>query len=353
MITLFIAISIVDRSFPEKFPRLVNWNVIFTLSSLFIVCRALELSGFFDRISRRILGKGKLCYFSLLASITSLSAVISAIMMNDTALFVSIPFLLSLSKASDVELPLGTVAVAMAVNVGSALSPIGNPQNIYIWQRYSLSFWQIPLTMIPFTLISFGVLLGMLYLRSRKGEVKRAYMPPIKFRPMLFYSSIFLLALDVITAQLKVPWIGLVASGAVIGIVEPEIFLGIDYALVAIFILMLGEFSELSVLLPFGSISWAYSSSFSTIVFSSLLSQGISNVPATIALAWHTSNWRALLVGVNLGGVGWIIGSLANLIALRLSKTSSREFLKFSLPYFAILCLIFYSLSYFGIYPGN
>jgi len=81
-----------------------------------------------------------------------------------------------------------------------------------------------------------------------------------------------------------------------------------------------------------------------------VLSQGISNVPATIALIRHTVYWRALFVGVNIGGVGFLPGSMANIIALRLSRMKTRDYHRYALPFFTVLAVLGLLLVYTGIY---
>ena len=113
--------------------------------------------------------------------------------------------------------------------------------------------------------------------------------------------------------------------------------LTIDYFLIATFILMLVDFrlaseilSTLLTTIPLGSRLATY---FSAI----MLSQIVSNVPATIILINHVEHWKPLVLGVSVGGVGSAIGSLANIIAIRVSGISYREFHKNTIPYFATL----------------
>lgn len=300
---------------------LVDWKTVAALAGLMVLSRGLEISGVIDRFGRTVLS-GLRSERSLAVALVVFAALLSAVVTNDVALFVTVPLTLGLARV--VDLPVGRLVIfqALAVNAGSALSPVGNPQNLFLWQRSQTGFLEFTAAMLP---ISGAMLLLVLALipsgfgKTRLNVQETPCHLPVQ-RPLMLVSlaayPVFLLAVNAGFALIG-------ASLVIVGfaVAFRTVLRGLDWPLLLVFVLMfinlglLGQIPSVAALAMTG-LDWpggAY-------VLGAGLSQAMSNVPAAIFLAPFTDDWRALAWGVNVGGFGLAIGSLANLIALRLGR---------------------------------
>jgi len=134
-------------------------------------------------------------------------------------------------------------------------------------------------------------------------------------------------------------------------LIRREVVTGADYPLVAVFNLMFTDFRGLAHLVAPAYTGVSIYSPLAGVLIPAVLSRVVSNIPATLLLLGHVSCWTALAVGVNLGGVGTVVGSLANVIALRLTGMTAKEFHKITSPYFALLTAVLSLLAAAGLYP--
>mgnify|MGYP003633685635 FL=1 len=313
----------------------VHWTTLVVLTGLMLLSRALELSGYLTLWGRQLLallsGERRLAVGLIL-----FSGLLSAIVTNDVALFIVVPLTLSLAGMATLPIERLIVFEALAVNAGSSLSPIGNPQNLYLWQLSGIRFGDFLWVMLP---LGVGLMLLLLL-----------------FVPLAFpKASIHLEAVSAITAKRRrTPlWAALIgyplfliavdmgwALPALVGVLLAMLWVArravfsIDWLLLIVFVLMfvnLSVIGELSVVQQFvhSMRQWPGGD----VSVGVLLSQVVSNVPATLLLA-QQSEWQPLAWGVSVGGFGLAVGSMANLIALRLARQPGiwKEFHYWSLP---------------------
>jgi len=145
------------------FPAMVDWKTILTLSGLLLITTGIKESGLFHllacRISRKIDNERLLAVFFV-----SLAAILSVFLTNDIALFIVVPVTLTLQRITERDYGKMIIFEAMAVNAGSSLVPIGNPQNVYLWHQWGISFHGFVWEMIPLVSVMFVGLLGMTFL---------------------------------------------------------------------------------------------------------------------------------------------------------------------------------------------
>ena len=135
---LLILLGVILTVFqPEKitqFPQFVDWNTIVTLLGLLMLTKGVEVSGYFDFVGRKMINaidnERWLALFLVMAA-----AVLSTFMTNDVALFIVIPLTITLKKLTSLPVTRLIIFEALAVNAGSLLTPIGNPQNILLWNK--------------------------------------------------------------------------------------------------------------------------------------------------------------------------------------------------------------------------
>ncbi|TVQ52352.1 MAG: transporter [Rhodobacteraceae bacterium] len=320
---------------PAEIAALVDWKTIDALAGLMALSRGLELSGVIDRIGRALVRRIR-SERTLAVVLMLFAALLSAVVTNDVALFVTVPLTLALARAT--PLPVGRLVVfqALAVNAGSAASPVGNPQNLLLWQVSGLGFVDFLVAMLPIA----GAMTAILFALAPLAFAGRRIAPPETASPMPLSPWLAGVSLAAYPGFILLLNAGLAPSAAAIvlgfyAVAFRRVLLGLDWALLAVFILMfvvLGLLARLPIVAEAAPSALAWPGG--VYVLGAALSQVMSNVPAAIFLAFFTDDWRALAWGVSVGGFGLAIGSLANLIALRLAKQPGLwlEFHRWSLP---------------------
>jgi Na+/H+ antiporter NhaD/arsenite permease-like protein len=336
-----IAFAIARPRAPMATLALVDWQTVGALAGLLAITQGVERSGMLQATARRLLGRvTSLRQLGLL--LTAGAAVLSALVTNDVSLFLLVPLTRVLATQADLPLARLVVLEALAVNAGSALTPIGNPQNLFLWHRSGTSFFGFVAMMAP----TVGIMLAWIALAAwllvpparitLKGETDTAPAQP----RLLWLSGVlfigFIIALD---RHALVP--GLAVVFAAFAVLHPRVLRSIDWALLAIIALMFVDLRQLAALPLITSLlgHWPITEGWQAYLAAIVTSQFISNVPATILLDGHVRDLPALAAGVSVGGFGCVLGSLANLIALRLARLPHglREFHRISLP-FLIVC---------------
>ncbi|CAD5246023.1 Inner membrane protein YbiR [Halomonas sp. 59] len=313
----------------------VHWTTLVVLTGLMLLSRALELSGYLTLWGRQLLallrGERRLAVGLIL-----FSGLLSAIVTNDVALFIVVPLTLSLAGMATLPIERLIVFEALAVNAGSSLSPIGNPQNLYLWQLSGIRFGDFLWVMLP---LGVGLMLSLLLFvplafpkASIHLEAVSAMTAERRKAPLwaaLIGYPLFLVAVDM-------GWVLSALAGVLLSMlwVARRAVFSIDWLLLIVFVLMfvnLSVIGELSIVQQFihSMRQWPGGDVSAGV----LLSQVVSNVPATLLLA-QQSEWQPLAWGVSVGGFGLAIGSMANLIALRLARQPGiwKEFHCWSLP---------------------
>lgn len=336
-----VVFAVVRPRAPMDYVRLVDWQTVGALAGLLAITQGVERSGMLQAAAARLLSRTTELR-NLVLLLAASAAVLSALVTNDVSLFLLVP--LTRVLATQAHLPLARLVVieALAVNAGSALTPIGNPQNLFLWHRSGESFIGFMTMMAP----TVAVMLFWLFAAIR-FLVPRA---PITLKPsgetspiqprLLLWSGVLFIGFVIALDQ---RWLlaGLAGVFGAFLLLRPRVLLGVDWALLAIIALMFIDLRQLAELpaiatllgrLPIGEGWRAYLAAIVT-------SQFISNVPATILLDGFVHDLPALAAGVSVGGFGCVLGSLANLIALRLAKVPNglREFHRISIP-FLLVC---------------
>jgi Na+/H+ antiporter NhaD/arsenite permease-like protein len=336
-VCVLLAFSLAAPAGVAAYPRLVDWPTIFTLAGLLLLTAGIEASGFLHRLAWRITGlihdERRLALF-----LVGASALLAALLTNDIALFIVVPLTLGLGRFAALPLARLITFEALAVNTGSMLTPIGNPQNIFLWQSSGVHFLEFMRDMAPPTLIAAGCLAAFTLWAFRPRPVE-PHGPggPLEVRWPLFTVSVFLFVPFLVCADLHHAGEGLLTLALVFLFAFREVFRRLDWPLLLVFMLM---FVDLRLLadLPWmtkslGQVDLAHAPVLylTGVVFS----QAISNVPAAILLSSYSGDWRSLAWAADMGGFGLAIGSLANLIALRLGRQhgSLWGFHAWSLPF--------------------
>ncbi len=301
-----------------------NRTVLIELFALMAAVAGLRSIGIFDTATRVILQKTGTV--RRLGAVMILICFFSAMLVtNDVALitFVPLTLLIYSNIKDDKSLILTIVLESAAANLGSMMTPVGNPQNLFLYDKYGLTAMTFVKTMLPVGALGLAaVLLLTLFLPKDKCEAPKrseAKLPVIK---AAVYTGVFVLCIAAVF-RLVPDWVCLIAAIAAALICDVKLLLKIDYILLATFVcffVFVGNIARIDAVSEFfsGILTGR------ELIVSAFLSQVISNVPAAVMLAEFTDNGTQLLLGVDIGGFGTIIASMASLIAFQIYRGSER-----------------------------
>jgi len=322
---LALALIILQWLHPQPIAALagrVDWQTVATLAGLLMLTKALELSGCLMWLAHRIVHHVH-SERGLAMLLVVFAAALAMWLTNDVALFVVVPLMVSLRALTPLPFRRLVIVVALAVNAGSVATPLGNPQNLFLWQLSGMSFGRFVVTLGPLALALMALLLVLTACAFRakpldlSGDVDAV---PVQRMHALLAAVLF--GAFVLLADAHHPVPALLAVVIALLVAKRDAVLKIDWLLLLIFVLMFVVLRSAAAL-PVVHDAIARTHLDSPLrVFGAgvVLSQGISNVPAAILLSEFTHDWRALAFGVSVGGFGFAISSLANLIAVRLAK---------------------------------
>lgn len=320
---------------PARLFDLVHWQTIVALTGLMLLSRGLEASGALARLGAWLLRRLH-SERGLALALVLFSGVLAAVVTNDVALFVVVPLTLGLYATAD--LPVGRLVVfeALAVNAGSAATPVGNPQNLLLWQSSGTGFLEFTAAIAPLAIVLMGLILLLVPLafpRRALAPVPVATGTPLTPRlagVMLVMYPLFLLLVE---GGLALPGLAIALLACLV--LRPRMLYGVDWELIAVFVLM---FLVIGIVVESPAVARSAAAldilPGGLITSGMLVSQVVSNVPAAILLNPFADDWRLLAWGVNVGGFGLAVGSMANLIALRLARRPGiwRDFHRWSVP---------------------
>jgi len=299
----FVVTSVYRKTVP--FLSGSELEVLFILLALFVSVKGLERSGLTGYLARH-LERGK----HIPLKLVGITFLLAMLVTNDVALVLLVPLTMTLRTGRKDWL---VILEALAANAGSALTPIGNPQNLFLYWYYHLPLDQFFRTIAPFSLFFLVVLvLSAFAIRTSpaRPETDRRHIRA-KFWPI--YTGFFVVLVGMVLRVLPI-WFG--CGVLLFAVLFDRKSLAIDYSLLLTFLFFFLFAENLKFIL-----GTRLEHPEHIFLLSALLSQFISNVPATLILVKFTAQWQALLWGTNVGGFGSLVGSLANLIAYRIYVT--------------------------------
>jgi Na+/H+ antiporter NhaD/arsenite permease-like protein len=323
----------------------LNFPVLISLFNLMLAIKAFEELRVLDKFAITILNKCNntksvsaililLCFFS------------SMLVTNDVALLTFVPLTLVISRKTKMPMMETIILQTIAANIGSSLTPMGNPQNLFIYSFFNIS--PIPFFITVLILAILGIISLYFFIQRLDKKDLTVEIPPIQVNDPKS-TSVWGMVLVVIIASIfgVIHYqVALIITLITVAILNRKLLFKIDYFLLLTFICFFIFVGNISNTNAVHTIASANLKDADSIFFNSiLLSQLISNVPASILLAEFTSNWRPLLLGVNIGGLGTIIASMASVISYKLYIQSypnhgKKYLLKFSLYNFSFLAFL-------------
>ena len=288
-------------------------------ATLAVVC-ALKNVRFFSIMARRIIqltGNARAAAVALIY-ITFLGSMLIA---NDMALITFLPLGYLVFSTAGRREDVATVFILqnISANLGGMLTPFGNPQNLYLYSRFSIPTGEFTSIMLPPFAVSIALVTACCFLIPRVSlrirhmdSADERKLPPLRTG---YYFFLFALAILMVFRVLPV-WPVMAVIGASLLVLDRKALKMVDYGLLMTFVcffVFAGNVGRIGAVRAFFS-GLLEKSALLTAVLSC---QCISNVPSAILLSQFTDNYRALLMGVNIGGTGTLIASLASLITFR------------------------------------
>ncbi len=288
-----------------------------TLSCLFltlaVVC-ALRNIKFFTILARRIVMlTGNLRMLTLaLVYITFIGSMLIA---NDMALITFLPlgyFALSVTK-QEKHMAYVFILQNISANLGGMLTPFGNPQNLYLYSAFNIPTNEFISIMFPPFMLAVAMLtVFCLFLPAKKLSINENFPEKLNGRRTALYLVLFAMSLLIVFRTIPY-WLGLIVIPIILFIADKDALKAVDYPLLLTFVMFFifaGNMAKIDAVNMLASKLLEKS----TLLVSIISCQFISNVPSAILLSQFTENYHELLLGVNIGGTGTIIASLASLI---------------------------------------
>jgi Na+/H+ antiporter NhaD/arsenite permease-like protein len=291
-----------------------DWKTLACLFLTLAVVCALRNIKFFTILARRlVLVAGNLrSLFLLLICITFVGSMLIA---NDMALITFLPlgYFALCTVGQERYMAYLFILQNISANLGGMLTPFGNPQNLYLYSYFHIPTGEFCAIMLPPFLLAIGLLmLACLPIKAQQLTIDQVFPEKLNIRRTVLYLVMFALSLLIVFRAIPY-WIGLVLIPTVLLVVDREALKMVDYPLLGtffFFFIFAGNLSRMDAVNEMMSTLLAKD----TLLVSVVSCQGISNVPSAILLSRFTNDYRALLLGVNIGGTGTLIASLASLI---------------------------------------
>jgi Na+/H+ antiporter NhaD/arsenite permease-like protein len=281
----------------------INWDTIILLFVIMLIVEILKNLSIFEILVRKLLTKiGNtrglvfilvfICFFS------------SIFITNDVSLIIFVPFsILALKKVNRLDFVIITVSLqTIAANIGCMILPIGAPHNIVMYTVSNISFTSFFLLLLPYIIVSVAFL-AVILLFIPKHDIELLNIGKIEVNRKNFVK---------------------------------RVFYGVDYYLLLTFIALFILIGNLENIAFFNELftKWIVGNEVLCGVFAS---QIISNVPAAILLSGFSTNYEAIIIGINVGGFGTLIASMANLISY---KILVREYDEFKIRYLFVFTVL-------------
>lgn len=304
----------------EDYLGYIDFRTLALLFCLMAVMAGLGRLGVFRVCATKMLrGVGSV---RALALILNMLCFFSAMLItNDVALITFVPFTVEALRISGKKEKLIPIVVleTVSANLGSMLTPIGNPQNLYLFSAFEMSIGEFVSAVLPYTVLSL-ILVTVFALASGK-EKTESPTADVNEKISVGKASVYavLFAVSILTVFKVIPYpVTLAVTVAAVLIFDRKTLLGVDYSLLLTFVFLFIFIGNLGNIAPVSEFLKKIVVG-NEVVAGIAASQVFSNVPAALLLSGFTDNAKDLLIGVNLGGLGTLIASMASLISFKIA----------------------------------
>lgn len=347
---LVIAVTLAILSSFISIPKMsyIDFKVLILLFNLMVVVAAFKELKVLDSIAIGLLKKCN-TYTAISLALVFITFISSMIVTNDVALITFVPLSIVIAKKANINVLKIVIFQTLAANLGSSFTPMGNPQNLFIYSFYNLN--PIDFFKITLPIVILAVLFLVLLVCKDKKINLSLDLEDVKIdnkRDVYLFGGLFLIILLSVfhVIDCKVTFL---ITIIMILLLNKKLFSQVDYSLLITFIgffIFVGNISTMDLVKNF--MEGILGSPQSTFLSSILSSQVISNVPATMLLSGFTNHFKELLLGVNIGGMGTLIASLASVISYKIytSEFKNENYMKYFTFYNILGLVIFVPLAY-------
>ena len=265
-------------------------------------------------------------YTSISFALVFITFIASMIVTNDVALITFVPLSIVIARKANIDVLKIVIFQTLAANLGSSFTPMGNPQNLFIYSYYDLRPIDFLKITLPIVILAI-VFLSILIIKDKKMKLKLDLSDVImeNKKDVILFSLLFVIILLSVfhLIDYKITFIITIVT---VLILNKRLFKEVDYSLLLTFtgfFIFIGNISTMDVVRNF--MENILNSEKSTFISSILASQIISNVPATMLLSGFTNHFKELLLGVNIGGTGTLIASLASVISYKIYTSEFKD----------------------------
>lgn len=328
----------------EKYVDYIDFRTLAILFCLMSVMAGLNELGLFKKIAEGMLEKAK-GIRGLSMCLVLMCFFFSMLITNDVALITFVPFTFTafamLPAEQKTKYIIPVIALeTIAANLGSMLTPVGNPQNLYLYGKAQMGFGEFILLMLPYSLMSLVILVVSVIVLCRNDKTKQKSETKTKkdvvsqsgfsltltelfaksstkyHSKLIMYLMLFIVAMLVVLKLLPYE-VMLLMTVILVVLVDRATLKKVDYSLLVTFVgffVFIGNMGRIDAISSFlESVVKGHE-----VLTSVIASQFISNVPAALLLSGFTDNYRALIIGTDLGGLGTLIASMASLISYKM-----------------------------------
>ncbi len=344
-----MVLAIISAFFIKPDAEYIGYIDFRTLSLLFClmaVMAGLQKTGVFSTLAEKMLRRVH-GIKSLIFILVMLCFFFSMLITNDVALITFVPFTFTVldmiggSEKKRLIIPV-VVMQTIAANLGSMLTPIGNPQNLYLHGLSGMNIGEFITLMLPYAAVSFLLLAVWIFFFGGKSKAEISFNGSARLgekKKIAVYAAAFIVCLLTV-ARIVDYKIALIIVIALTAAADYTIFASVDYTLLLTFIAFFIFIGNMGRVSAFGGFLENVIENRECIT-GVLSSQIISNVPAALLLSGFTDNFKPLIVGVNLGGLGTLIASMASLISFKLLGRENKALRGAYLIYFTVSNIIF------------
>lgn len=295
----------------------IDWDTLAMLFSLMAVMKGFQKLGLFTYLGNRLL-KRTATSRRMVFVLVFLPFVLSMVITNDVSLITFVPFgliVLRMIGQEKLAVPL-VVLQTVAANLGSMMTPMGNPQNLYLYAKSGMTFGQLCGLMLPYVVAS-AICLVVLASFTKSVPVHGVAVETGLGKPKALVCCAIGFGLCLLGIFNIIPPLAIAAVTLVFLLfADRKLLASVDYSLLGTFVaffIFVGNLGNISIFQNF----LASLLKHNVVLVSVLASQVTSNVPAALLLSGFTDHWRDLIVGCNLGGLGTLIASMASLISYK------------------------------------
>lgn len=313
---ILVCICIACHALPQATD--INWETIFSLFSLMLVTQYLIKINVLDYLSQKIIDLAH-THRQVTQLLVLLAGFLAMFLTNDVAILSLVPLFLAIHHQIHGPFILPLSLITISANLGSALTPFGNPQNLYLYNHYHLTLGNFFKLSLPLALISL-ILLAATTMTVPKTPLPKLVQTKYALQPIQLIAAIILLILAFagVLHFIELP-VTTIIIFVIIFLVDRSTIGQIDYGTLLTFIgffLIVGILGRQVTIIKLIT-HFLHQGTQITYWTGIILSQVISNVPATLLIANFSTNTAAIFFGVNVGGLGTPIASFANLLALK------------------------------------